>query len=109
MVRQSRPRIDISEPKQTEAFTRRSQRSDTADRVIGFVDNGRFLRQLHPDDRQDFRTLLRGLSFPPTLRMQRPSLAFGALRRTNGTRLRKRRRGTMTAALHHASKICTGD
>jgi hypothetical protein len=25
--------------------------------VIGFVDDGRFLRQVHPDHRQDFRAL----------------------------------------------------
>jgi PAS domain S-box-containing protein len=45
-----------------DAATGRSQRSDNADRVIGFVADGRFLNQVHADDRDNFRTLIRGLS-----------------------------------------------
>jgi PAS domain S-box-containing protein len=45
-----------------DAATGRSQRSDNADRVIGCVEDGRFLRQVHVDDRDNFRTLIRGLS-----------------------------------------------
>jgi PAS domain S-box-containing protein len=45
-----------------DAATGRSQRSDNADRVIGFVEDGRFLSQVHVDDRDNFRTLIRGLS-----------------------------------------------
>jgi PAS domain S-box-containing protein len=45
-----------------DAATGRSQRSDNADRVIGFVEDGRFLRQVHVDDRDNFRTLICGLS-----------------------------------------------
>jgi PAS domain S-box-containing protein len=60
-----------------EAATCRSQRSDNADRVIGFVGDGRFLRQVHPDDRDNFRTLIRGLSpanasYALTFRFVRP-------------------------------------
>jgi PAS domain S-box-containing protein len=72
--------IDVTERKQTEArlsdalaaghvvafewnaTTRRSQRSDNADRVIGFVEDGRFLRQVRRDDRDNLQTLVRGLS-----------------------------------------------
>jgi len=79
--------IDVTERKQTEALlnesktrlsdalaagqvvafewdaaTGRSQRSDNGDRVIGFVTDGRFLNQVHPEDRENFRALIRGLS-----------------------------------------------
>jgi PAS domain S-box-containing protein len=72
--------IDVTDRKQTEArlsdalgagqvvafewdaVTRRSQRSDNCDRVIGFVGDGRFLKHVHPDDRDNFRTCIRGLS-----------------------------------------------
>jgi PAS domain S-box-containing protein len=79
--------IDITERKQTEALlnesktclsdalaagqvvafewdaaTGRSQRSDNADRVIGFVADGSFLNQVHADDRDNFRTLICSLS-----------------------------------------------
>jgi PAS domain S-box-containing protein len=45
-----------------DAATDRSQRSDNADRVIGFVEDGRFLSQVHPEDRDKFRALIRALS-----------------------------------------------
>ena len=45
-----------------DAATGRSQRSDNADRVIGFVEDGRFLEQVHPDYRDDVKTLIRSLS-----------------------------------------------
>src|SRR5262245_19917362 len=72
--------IDVTDRKQTEArlsdalaagqvvafewdtVTGRSQRSDNADRVIGFVGDGRFLKQVHPDDRDYFNTLIRSIS-----------------------------------------------
>jgi two-component sensor histidine kinase len=79
--------IDVTERKQTEALlkesktrlsdalaagqvlafdwdaaTGRSQRSDNADRIMGFVDSGRFLQQLHADDRGNFKAHIRGLS-----------------------------------------------
>ena len=72
--------IDVTERKQTEArlsdalaagqvvafdwdaATGRSQRSDNADRIMGFVEGGRFLRQVHAIDRGTFKTHLRGLS-----------------------------------------------
>jgi PAS domain S-box-containing protein len=72
--------IDVTDRKQTEArlsdalaagqvvafewdaVTGRSQRSDNADRVIGFVEDGRFLKQVHPDYRDNFKTLIRSLS-----------------------------------------------
>ena len=72
--------IDVTDRKQTEArlsdalaagqvvafewdaVTGRSQRSDNADRVIGFVEDGRFLKQVHPDHRDNLKTLIRSLS-----------------------------------------------
>jgi PAS domain S-box-containing protein len=72
--------IDVTDRKQTEArlsdalaagqvvafewdaLTGRSQRSDNAGRVIGFVGDGRFLKHVHPDDRGNFRTRISGLS-----------------------------------------------
>jgi PAS domain S-box-containing protein len=45
-----------------DAATGRSQHSDNAERILGLVEVGRFLRQVHPDDRDKFRTLIRGLS-----------------------------------------------
>src|SRR5262245_3788287 len=72
--------IDVTDHKQTEArlsdalaagqvvafewdaVTGRSQRSENADRVIGFVEDGRFLQQVHPDYRDDVKTLIRSLS-----------------------------------------------
>jgi PAS domain S-box-containing protein len=72
--------IDITKRKQTEArlsdalaagqvvafewdaATGQSERSDNADRITGVVDGRRFLSQVHPDDRDTFRTLIRGLS-----------------------------------------------
>src|SRR5262249_22819599 len=72
--------IDVTDRKQTEArlsdalaagqvvafewdaVTGRSQRSDNGDRVIGVVEDGRFLKQVHPDDRGYFKTLIRSIS-----------------------------------------------
>ena len=72
--------IDVTDRKQTEARlsdalaagqvvafewdagTGRSQRSDNADRVIGFVEDGRFLQQVHPDYRDNVKALIRSLS-----------------------------------------------
>jgi PAS domain S-box-containing protein len=72
--------IDVTDRKQTEArlsdalaagqvvafewdaVTGRSQRSDNADRVIGFVEDGRFLQQVHPDYRGNLKALVRSLS-----------------------------------------------
>jgi PAS domain S-box-containing protein len=79
--------IDVTDRKQTEALlkesearlsdalaagrvvafewdsaTGRSQRSDNAERILGMVDGGRFLRQVHADDRSNFKTLIRGLA-----------------------------------------------
>jgi PAS domain S-box-containing protein len=72
--------IDVTDRKQTEArlsdalaagqvvafewdaVTGRSQRGDNADRVIGFVEDGRFLKQVHPDYRGNVETLIRSLS-----------------------------------------------
>jgi PAS domain S-box-containing protein len=71
--------IDVTDRKQTEArlsdalaagqvvafewdaVTGRSQRSDNADRVIGFVEDGRFLKQVHPDYRDNVKALVRSL------------------------------------------------
>jgi PAS domain S-box-containing protein len=44
------------------AATGRSQRSDNVQRIMGMVDGGRFLSQVHPDDRSNFKTLVRGLA-----------------------------------------------
>src|SRR5262245_30789847 len=72
--------IDVTDRKQTEArlsdalaagqvvafewdaVTGRSQRSDNADRIIGFVGDGRFLKQVHPDHRESIKTLIRRIS-----------------------------------------------
>src|SRR5215831_2713018 len=72
--------IDVTDHKQTEArlsdalaagkvvafewdaVTGRSQRSENADRVIGFVEDGRFLKQVHPDYRDNVKALVRSLS-----------------------------------------------
>ena len=92
--------IDVTERKQTEArlsdalaagqvvafewdaATGRSQRSDNADRILGCVEDGRFLRQVHPDDRENFKTLIRDLSpgnpsYALTFRFVRPDGAPG--------------------------------
>src|SRR5262245_386298 len=59
------------------AVTGRSQRSDNSNRIIGFVDGGRFLQHVHPDDRGNLKTHLRGLSpenpsYALTFRFVRP-------------------------------------
>jgi PAS domain S-box-containing protein len=72
--------IDVTDRKQTEArlsdalaagqvvayewdaATGRSRRSDNAGRVIGFVEDGRSLKQVHPDDRHNLKALIRSLS-----------------------------------------------
>src|SRR5262249_34540290 len=79
--------IDVTERKQTEALlkegetrlsdaltaghvvafewdaaTGRSQRSDNAQRIMGILEGGRSLRQVHRDDRSNFKTLVRGLA-----------------------------------------------
>jgi PAS domain S-box-containing protein len=72
--------IDVTQRKQTEAHlsdalaagqvvafewdagTGRSQHSDNADRMMGSVANGCFLKQVHADDRADFKAHMRGLS-----------------------------------------------
>jgi PAS domain S-box-containing protein len=72
--------IDVTDRRQTEArlsdalaagqvvafewdsVTGRSQRSDNADRVIGFVEDGHFLKQVHPDYRGNVKALIRSLS-----------------------------------------------
>src|SRR5262245_13706250 len=45
-----------------DAVTGRSQRSDNADRVIGFVQDGRFLKQVHSDYRDNVKASIRSLS-----------------------------------------------
>ncbi len=72
--------IDVTERKQAEAHlsdalsagrvvafewdaaTCRSQRSDNAEHILGIVQGSVFLRQVHPDDRRNFKTLIRNLS-----------------------------------------------
>ena len=72
--------IDVTERKQTEArlsdalsagrvvafewdaATCRSQRSANAEHILGIVQGGVFLRQVHPDDRRNFKTIFRNLS-----------------------------------------------
>jgi len=79
--------IDVTERKQTEALlkeskarlsdalaagqvvafewdaaTGRSQRSDNAEHILGVVQGGGFLRQVHPADRRKFNVLIRNLS-----------------------------------------------
>jgi PAS domain S-box-containing protein len=60
-----------------DAATGRSQRSDNADRIMGVVDDGQFLWQVHPDDRGNFIAHIRGLSpdnpsYALTFRFVRP-------------------------------------
>jgi PAS domain S-box-containing protein len=45
-----------------DARTGRSRRSDNANRIMGFAEGGDFLQQVHSDDRENFRTHMRGLS-----------------------------------------------
>jgi PAS domain S-box-containing protein len=45
-----------------DAATGRSQRSDNADRIMGVVEDGQFLRHVHLDDRGNFIALIRKLS-----------------------------------------------
>jgi len=45
-----------------DATTGRSQRSDNADHIMGLVGDGCFLSQVHPDDRDNFRTCMHYLS-----------------------------------------------
>jgi PAS domain S-box-containing protein len=45
-----------------DAATGHSQRSDNADRIMGLVGDGCFLKQVRPDDRDDFGICIRGLS-----------------------------------------------
>jgi PAS domain S-box-containing protein len=45
-----------------DAATGRSLRSDNAERIMGLVEDGRFLRHLHADDCANFKSHLRGLS-----------------------------------------------
>ena len=72
--------IDVTERKQTEArlsdalavgrvvafewdtVTCRSQRSDNAERILGIMQGGDFLRQVHPADRGNFTAFIRNLS-----------------------------------------------
>jgi PAS domain S-box-containing protein len=51
-----------------DAATGRSRRSDNADRIMGLVDGGGFLPQVHADDRGKLTSLIRGLS-PANRRM----------------------------------------
>jgi PAS domain S-box-containing protein len=45
-----------------DACTGRSQRSNNADRIMGFAEEGRFMQQVHPEDRENLRTHMRSLS-----------------------------------------------
>ena len=79
--------IDVTDRKQTEALLKesetrlldalaaghvvafewdaaagRSQRSENAQRILGLVDGGSFLKQVHPDDRSNFKMIVRGLA-----------------------------------------------
>jgi PAS domain S-box-containing protein len=72
--------IDVTERKQNEArlsdalaagrvvafewdaVTRRSQRSNNAQQILGIVQGGGFLRQIHPADRRNLNALVRNLS-----------------------------------------------
>ena len=45
-----------------DAATSRSQRSANAEHILGIVQGSVFLRQVHPDDRRSFQTLIRNLS-----------------------------------------------
>jgi PAS domain S-box-containing protein len=87
--------IDVTERKQTEArisdglaagqmvafewdaITGRSLRSDNADRILGCVEDGCFLRHVHPDDRTNVKTHICDLcpanpSYALTFRFIRP-------------------------------------
>src|SRR5262249_18514883 len=60
-----------------DARTGRSQRSDNADPIMGFAEGARFIQQVHPDDRENFRKHMRGLSpdnpsYALTFRFVRP-------------------------------------
>jgi PAS domain S-box-containing protein len=60
-----------------DARTGRSQRSDNAERIMGFAAGGRFMQQVHPEDRENFRNQMRGLSpdnpsYALTFRFVRP-------------------------------------
>jgi PAS domain S-box-containing protein len=60
-----------------DARTGRSQRSDNADRIMGFAEGARFIQQVHPEDRENFRKHMRGLSpdnpsYALTFRFVRP-------------------------------------
>ena len=45
-----------------DAVTGRSQRSDNAEQILGIVQDGGFLRQVHPADRGNFNDLIRNIS-----------------------------------------------
>jgi PAS domain S-box-containing protein len=60
-----------------DARTGRSQRSDNAEHIMGFAEGGRFIQQVHPEDRENFRTHMRSLSpdnpsYALTFRFVRP-------------------------------------
>jgi PAS domain S-box-containing protein len=60
-----------------DARTGRSQRSDNAEHIMGFAEGGRFIQQVHPEDRENFRNHMRGLSpdnpsYALTFRFVRP-------------------------------------
>jgi PAS domain S-box-containing protein len=60
-----------------DATTGQSRRSDNADRIMGLVGDGRILKQVHPDDRGNFKICIRGLSpsnpsYALTFRFVRP-------------------------------------
>jgi PAS domain S-box-containing protein len=60
-----------------DARTGRSQRSDNADRIMGFAEGGRFMEQMHPEDRENFISHMRSLSpespsYALTFRFVRP-------------------------------------
>jgi PAS domain S-box-containing protein len=57
--------------------TGRSQRSDNAERIMGFAEGSRFIQQVHPEDRENFRNHMRSLSpdhpfYTLTFRFVRP-------------------------------------
>jgi PAS domain S-box-containing protein len=60
-----------------DAVTRQSRRSDSAERILGIVESGCFLRQVHPADRSDLDSLIANLSpgnpsYALTFRFARP-------------------------------------
>jgi PAS domain S-box-containing protein len=60
-----------------DARTGRSRRSDNAERITGFAEGGRFIQQVHPEDRENFKAHMRGLSpdnpsYALTFRFVRP-------------------------------------